>query len=272
VFVGQIERGWQALREVRELWREQNNLPMLADSLSNSALTSFYLGRFDEAIQCAEEALQLSRSIANRWGQSHASGMLGYTLHEVGRLGEAAERWESSVALGAESGLVSTQMGIRADLAWLYGSVGALERGIEHARAADAHSAKVFLLWRPWTAAVLARLLMLVGDFDEAGRALEEGLNQMTQDYFTRLLLSGAAAVALAQGELALAGGDYTRAVDRADELAHHLQSFGARPFISDALLLKGRALRAAERLDEAAAALNEARSRAESLGSRRGL
>ena len=198
VFVGEIERGRAALSEVRAVWQSLGNLPMLADNLSNSALTSFYVGEYDEAIRLGEEALRLSRSIGNKWGQSHALGLTGYALQEIGRMGEALAAWESSVELGEQAGLVTVQIGIHTDLAWLYGSLGVLERALELARLALAISEKVLAIWSPWASAVQARWLLLTGNIDEAEQVVQVGCQGRMQDYFTRLLMSGGVGAASA--------------------------------------------------------------------------
>jgi tetratricopeptide (TPR) repeat protein len=73
--------------------------------------------------------------------------------------------------------------------------------------------------------------------------------------------------VYLAEGELALAKQDYARAITLMDRLVTGLRALGIRPFIPDALYLKGRAYMAEGRLDEADMVLAEARAEADVLG-----
>ena len=54
------------------------------------------------------------------------------------------------------------------------------------------------------------------------------------------------------------------------DEFAARLRKFGVRTSLADALYLKGKALLAQNRTDEADETLNQARAEAEALGSRR--
>ncbi|HLF27559.1 MAG TPA: hypothetical protein VJG32_14590 [Anaerolineae bacterium] len=272
LFVGQVKRGWAALREVSELWRELGNLPMLSDSLSNSTLVCNYLGEYDEALRLGQEAVQISQSIGNRWGQSHALGMLGYTYQEIGWLGDTVAAWESSVQLGGESGLTSTQIGIRADLAWVYGYLGMREHALELARLALDQADMLLPMWRPWAVANLARLLLLNGEVAAAENLLRTGCQGRVLDHFSRLLISGAVAIPLAQGELALARQDAARAISLMEELLTHLRNIGVQTFVADALHLKGRAFQAQGEVDRAYATLAEGRAQAESLGSRRSL
>ena len=270
--VGQLERALAALREAGELWQELGNLPMLADSRATSAMYLFYAGRLPEAIAAAEEALRLSRSIQNLWGQAFAWGMLGYASQELGLMGQAAQAWEESYRLGEPSGLVVARVYIAADLAWLYATLGAIDRGIELATQAADSSARIIPTWRPWPIAVLARLHLLEGNVEQAEALIQAGCVGTLPYHFNRLLRSGAAAVFLAQAELALARGDQVRAVSLMVDLAAYLRSIGAGTFLPDALYLRGKALLAQDRLDDAHAALVEAHAASEAIGSRRTL
>jgi len=267
---GQPGRALVTLQEASELWRELGNLPMLADSRSTSALYLFYAGRLVEAVAAAEEGLRISRSIDNLWGQAFGYGMLGYPCFELGQMGRAIEAWEESIRLGEPSGLMVTMVYIRADLAWVYGTLGAIERGIELATQAADNSARIIPTWRAWPLAVLARLHLLNGNPEQAEFIIKGGCQGTLEQYFTRLLRSGASAVFLAQAELALARGDYARAASVTDDLSAYLRSIGAGAFLPDALCLKGKALLAQDRVDDAHTALVEARAASEAIGSRR--
>ena len=272
LFDGQTQRGLAALREARELWQALGNVPMLADSHSSAALIHFYIGEYDRAIALASEGLRLSQSISNLWGQTHGWGMLGYPLQELGEMDKAIEAWEASVRFAEPGGLVAALIGIRVDLAWLYGTLGAIDHGLETAHLALARTVAALSHWRPWVMAVLARLYLLKGDRAQAEAAVRDCGQIPLRDLFARLLWSGANAVVLADGELALAQGDTARVASLMDNLLPHLRSLGARAFLSDALHLKGKALLAQGRLDDAQPVLADARAAAESIGSRRAL
>ena len=76
----------------------------------------------------------------------------------------------------------------------------------------------------------------------------------------------------LVLSELALARGEAEAALALADDMERSLRVVTVRLFRTDALLLRGRALRLAGRPAEAQAALAAARAEAEALGSRRTL
>src|SRR5262249_39250434 len=72
------------------------------------------------------------------------------------------------------------------------------------------------------------------------------------------------------EAELALAAGQPQSALAQMDSLIAHYHRSGLQMFITDALLMRGRALAAAGRPSEAEAALEAARAKAEQLGSLR--
>ncbi|MBI1879193.1 MAG: tetratricopeptide repeat protein [Chloroflexi bacterium] len=67
-FSGRLDRAGESLREASDLWRELNNLPMLAHSLAGSASLAVDTGDYDLALTFSEEACQISQAIANLWG------------------------------------------------------------------------------------------------------------------------------------------------------------------------------------------------------------
>jgi tetratricopeptide (TPR) repeat protein len=166
--------------------------------------------------------------------------------------------------------MVAQLSGTRAELGWAYGQIGATERGLELARQADMFAEIKIPILRAWTRAILARLHLLRGEIDAAEAALA-GLAgfyevQRAWSYITPYWVD----VGLAQAELALAQGDYDRTIGLADELYGEVIRLDVRPYRADLQWLKGRALLALGRLDEAHIALSQAHADAEAIGSRR--
>ena len=67
---GRKADAWSALGESRELWRALGNMPMLADNLNSSADFYFTGGEHDKAVEASEEAIRVSRSVGNLWGEA----------------------------------------------------------------------------------------------------------------------------------------------------------------------------------------------------------
>ncbi len=71
---GKLEQGRAGLQQAGDLWRELDNQPMLADSLSNSGLWRMLEGDFAGSIAAYDEAYAISQRIQNVWGQAYSRG------------------------------------------------------------------------------------------------------------------------------------------------------------------------------------------------------
>ena len=103
--VGEVEMANQAYENAERLWREFNNLPMVADGLSARVPSKYVFGQFEEAIETADEAHRISRSIGNLWGEAFSTMMLGFVYRDLGETTRALEEAESSIRVGATGGL-----------------------------------------------------------------------------------------------------------------------------------------------------------------------
>ncbi len=266
---GQLERGKSALEEAREIWRELGNMPMLADSLSASTLMHFYAGEYDQALAFSGEALRISESIGNLWGQSFSRLASGFIHFEHGEPEKAITTMEDCIRYGKQAGFIVVEIWTRSDLAWVYASLGAIDRGLELARLARAKAEAQFQTWRPFAHAVLARLYLLDGNLPEAEASLKRAEDTLNREEF---IWGGEFLWLTAGGEMALAKKDFTRAVSVADELIAKIRKHDFRIFLPEALFLKGIALVSQNKMDEASENFSLARAEAEALDSRRTL
>ncbi|MGH2521737.1 MAG: hypothetical protein ACRDH2_04455 [Anaerolineales bacterium] len=261
---GQPHRAVEALEEAQILWRELGNQPMLADSLSSLSLFHYFGGKLEQALTLAKEAHQISRAIGNLWGQSYSLWHIGLIGAERGDMAQAVEALSESERLGEQAGFAIAEVAVRAQLSLIYGTLGLVASGLELAHLALARS-EMLISWRYFPLASLIFLNILNGDLPTAEAALiqcETGL----RDPFARNYL------VLAEVDLRLAQQKYAETIKLTDELDTSLRQSGMRVFLPSALDYKGRALLALDRLDEAEAALTEARAEAEAIGSRRSL
>ncbi len=268
IAVNEWARAWETVEEAIALWRELDTRPMLSDSLSLASIIYLRAGHYERALTAVHEALAISQGIGNRWGQVSSLVYGSYAYFERGEIDQAIQVMEEAIRLGGQIGLAFGRIVPAADLGWAYGTLGAVERGLASARQAQAWSANERLpLLRAYPHLILARLHVLADDLPAAEAALEEGHRELKPEgvqMFSPIFL------ALADGELALAKRDYARAIQTVDQLLAHLETTQTRAFIPDALYLKGQALSALERIDEACEVLSQARAKAETLGSRR--
>jgi ATP/maltotriose-dependent transcriptional regulator MalT len=173
---------------------------------------------------------------------------------------------EDSIRLGERAGFIVPQAWTQADLAAVYGSLGAIEQGLETARRALDIAETQLSVFRPWVLAVLAQLHLRNGNSTEAEAAIEQGREDLYGADSPLFLLP----CRLAEAELALRRGNYERTLAVTDDLLADLQEFGARMYIPQALYVQGQALLGLDETEEAQARLAEARAEAEAMGARR--
>jgi tetratricopeptide (TPR) repeat protein len=114
----------------------------------------------------------------------------------------------------------------------------------------------------------MSRFHLLEGDLASAQDKLEKSLPIMRKDLPPTPIFAPIEA-RLTFGQIYLAGEQPDKAFECAEELLSYLARFQVRPFRPDALHLKGQALLAQDRPQEARAVLAEAQSEAEELGCR---
>lgn len=265
-FNGQLDRARAAYDEATELWRDLNNLPMLTDSLSGLAGATMHGGDYDLALTFSEEAARISQSIDNLWGQSYSKITIGYIYWERGQPDQAVAVMEECLRLSELANYVVPQAFTRVDLAGVYRSLGAVERGLELTRQALTVAEKQMPNMRPYVLARLAQLQLEQDNLDEAelaiGRAKTDPYRDAAPIFFQLVIMADA--------ELALRQGAYERALAVTHGLLATLRDFGMRAFIPQVLYLQGQALLGAGQTEAARAALVEARTEAEAIGSRR--
>lgn len=265
LYSGQIDKSREALREANQLWREMDNLPMLADSLASLATAQVLAGEFGEATVLSEQAYAISLSIGNLWGQSYSSWKIGLAYWERGDISLAISTMEDSVHLGEMAGFLPPQANTRAELATLYGELGAVEQGLELAGLA-LHIAET---QNPAQVGhglgVRARLQLLAGDVAGAQAAIDRAA---TDPYWASWPVMFHPVI-LARAELALKQGQWAQALALIDPFLEELRHCGLRLRIPLALYLQARALRGLGQGGAARDGLIEARAMAEAIGSR---
>jgi tetratricopeptide (TPR) repeat protein len=263
---GHLDRARESLQEASDLWRELNNLPMLADSLASSVELALWVGDYNLALTFSEEAFQISQSIANLWGQSHSKIAVGYIYWDRGQPDQAIAVMQECLHLSELAHYITPQVLTRVDLATVYGSLGALEQGLQTARPALAVAETHIPILRPYVLTKLAQLHLQHGQLSEAGAAIEQGKKvtdrEVTPIYFQFVIL--------AEAELALRQGNHERALLLIDDVVATLNQFGMRAYIPEALYLRGQILKGMGQVEAAHKAMLEAQAEAEAIGSRR--
>jgi tetratricopeptide (TPR) repeat protein len=263
---GPIDKARAALHKASEMWRELGNLPMLADCLGSAAASHCFYGEYDRAIELSAEALQISRSINNSWGQSFSQWIVGRAFWERGEPSRAIATMQESIRFGEMAHFVVPQVFTRADLADLYGDMGALNLGLETARLALSVAETQIPMARTHCLGVIARLHVLESNLSEAAATVHTAQQVPVQYIWPGYFVP----VPLADGELALKQGDFERAMKVTDELFAQLVESGIRLHLPYVLYMQGQALLGLGQEENARQHLLESRSLAEEMGSRR--
>ncbi|MBI5649826.1 MAG: hypothetical protein HZC40_05165 [Chloroflexi bacterium] len=259
------ERGIELNLQARQMWREMNIAPMIADNLSYAAMIYIALARYQDAIAAAEEAYALSLSIGNVWGQAFSQSWVGEAYRAIGHVAQAITSMEDAIRT-AVSGFQAPLAFTRADLGALYGDLGMIARGIELAELAyraGRNQAQVMVIW---TAAQLGHLYLRDGQIARAATYIAEATETITPTDHESLF--GAANI-LAEAELMLAQNDYPRAIAACDRFIEYKHSHRLRQDLPNALYIKGIALCKSGNTNEAMMILNAARVEAEDTNAR---
>ena len=259
-----IAQAQEALNEANTMWREFNNLPMLADNLSASSLVWFAAGAYQEAIARSQEARQISESIDNLWGQAFSQNWVGWSYWEIGQPDQAITAMEDSIRLGELAGYLPPKAIVRASLAIVLGKLGDIEAGFKLIHEAVTVAQKQLLLFQGYTLAELAELHLLNGNLAEAEAAIQQAKKGSASEglpiFFKYVILTDI--------ELALKQKAYKRAVSMATNLLADLRQFEVQVYIPRALYLQGQAFLALDQTQVAYNCLQEARVEAETIGS----
>jgi tetratricopeptide (TPR) repeat protein len=261
---GRVDQGMAAVSEARSIWRELNNLPMLTDNLSTTALVHHHAGEFDAALELANEAHEISRRIGNRWGQAYSQGVRGYVFMERGEIDHALAALNEAIEFGHESFIV-VKVVAGSLVSTIYRLLGAFDRSLEISRATVALGETQSTFWLAQALGSLARLQIDQGEYDQAAATIARASKALTPaNRFTYSYLLN-----MAECELALARAHYADAIEKADGAIEGLRQRRGYTLVPYMLCYKGAALAALNRIDEAQQVLTEALRQAQTLGAR---
>jgi tetratricopeptide (TPR) repeat protein len=266
LFLGQLSQAQGSAREARQIWRELENQPMLADNLALASRIAIFRGHYDQALTYSDEAFEISQATDNVWGQSYSRFQVGNVYWDYGQPAEAITVTEDALRLSELAGFVAGQVVTQATLAVIYAGLGAAERGIELVDQALGVVATAAQFHRASILAAKAQIYLLHGNLAEAETALGQAKTDPNRTDIPIYFLP----VILADSELALRQKDYARTVAITDDLLATLDKYGMRTYLSDGLYLQGQALLALGQEETAYDRLLEARAVAESIGLRR--
>jgi tetratricopeptide (TPR) repeat protein len=255
-----FEEAEMRLAEAAGLWRELGNMPMLNDNLNTLLLNNFWSGTYKNALEIAQESLEVSRTTKNIWAQCWPRHLQGQIWFEYGEIDKAMDEMEASIHLAQEANAPIHTKWYSADLCWAYIQIGSVQKGMDLYRATRVSNQELPALtaWTP-TAVAYALCEIATGQLDLAASTLAaRHLSNSFSDY----------ALKLAHSKLALARKDPTQAIAILDPVLEHIRQFKINQY-SEALYLKGQAHLMNNEGDLAKAQFEQAHLAAEALGSR---
>ncbi len=251
--LGQSDLALQALEEARPIFRELNNLPMLADNLASTALLHAILAQFDLGIERSREALAISEQTGNLWGQSYGRIAIGLAYFTRGELGPAIRETTLCIDISEQAGFLYPQIAMRANLAIAYVQAGDLPTAAGLAQRVHSLEQANPLPGQSSGEPTLALIAVRRGDLEEAKRRLagwETGAG-----FIVEKMMDSPVSLAVALPEYHLAQKDYDRTLAVVDEFTVALERFEWRALHGHLLLTRARALRGLGRQAEARAA-----------------
>jgi len=258
----QFEESEARLIEAAGLWRELGNMTMLNDNLNTLLLNLVWSGKYEKALEIAQESLEVSRTTKNVWAQCWPHHLQGQIWFEYGEIDKALDELDASVRLAVEANAPIHTKWYGANLCWAYIQIGAVQKGMDLYRTTRVPNQELPMpaAWTP-TAVSYALCEMATGQLDLAASTLgARHLGNTIMDY----------ALKLAQCRLALARKDHAQAIAIIDPVVEDSRQFKAGQYLPEALFLKGQTHLMSGEGDLAKAAFEQARLAAEAIGSRR--
>jgi class 3 adenylate cyclase/tetratricopeptide (TPR) repeat protein len=158
-------------------------LPIYATARAFQAETFSALGRFDDALSAATDAVRMATDIAHLPSRALASAMLGHVHAEHGHVDVAVPFLELGLSIGAENGFVHSTVAGGIYLAHALalqgrheGSLATLGQALEAARGG-------YPLLNVWTkfGSLPATVFLAAGQLSEARAEIERGLSLITE-------------------------------------------------------------------------------------------
>lgn len=267
---GLRERGLELANRAIELWKDLDNVPMLADGLSGLGLFRAYSGDFPTALDLSDQSLALSTEIDNPWGMAYAQYVKSMAYWEMGDYLQTMAHGDEAIHLAEAAGFAVPQVAVRAMQAWAMSDLGQYDRALVIAEEAASYARSSLPSWRAMGVAM--QVLVQLARSGRANPAQYDDLHS---------LLSGADKIVfpvaemyalLAEATHQLCLGDGQQAAEFADQIIALQGRLEFKSFAVDARFVRARALRLMGQIDSAWEALEGARDEAESAGSGRTL
>jgi len=250
------------LIEGADLWRELGNMPLLSNNLNAWLLNLVWSGKYEKALDVAQESLKINLVTKNIWNQGWPRNLQGQIWFEYGEIDKALDEMEESIRLAKEANTPVYVAWFGSILCRSYVSMGVVQKGLDLYRSARIPNQDIPLTpGRTGTLVDYAICEIAAGDLDLAASTLDAcHLTHSVWDF----------ALKLAQCRLALARQDHAQAIAIIDPIIEQCRQFKLGQYLPEALFLKGKAHLMNGEPALAKSAFEQARLAAEAIGSRR--
>ena len=262
---GHIHESAKMAAEVRRLWQELNNLPMLINSLGLSSQVAYFQGNYAQSITLGKEGFNLGQAIGNPFAQAYAGAFAGLAYWKVGQASAGITRLKTCLQLAETVHFSLNQLVSNAYLALILNDLGDRDEALTRAQLAQK------LVEQEWpTARVLIQgilILIQIGQGDLI--AADTLIQQIKSEAFYVAQIGDISLIHLAEAMWLFKNGRYVQALTFIESHLATIHGQEATGFHPNYLFLKAQILIKTNQLVAAHAALQEAQTLARTQNNR---
>jgi class 3 adenylate cyclase/tetratricopeptide (TPR) repeat protein len=262
------QRARTVLDEARKLWIESDNKPMLADNYATCSYVDYLENKFEQAIESASKAYQISKEINNLWGQAYSKISIGWIYFERGEPDLAINTMLECINLSIKAGFLVPLITMNAEVGSIYASFGFANKAREHTKMSMEHlnstqNVSSLPLWEElWLSTYGARTKLYNGEIEEAKAQLDNFDTPLDAPLVLLFTYS-------VYQEIARKMQDYKKVVELAKKIYNAAPS-GTNLFIPQTKYYEGDAFLHLGRFDDARTILEDVLLELENLSARR--
>jgi class 3 adenylate cyclase/tetratricopeptide (TPR) repeat protein len=197
-----IAKGIVLLDEVRAIWHELDNQPMLADSTTMTGFSLLMIGDYKSALETFEELERLSQAINNTWNLNSSKLFIGMSALQVGEIDRGITYANKAIELGEQLGLHANVLLAKAMLAGVYSLFGKCDDAMELALDAYQRREEAPDFERPLILGLVCAAYVRCQAFSQAEEVLEslsEYERSSGNDWFAAFIIGAEAELALSK-------------------------------------------------------------------------
>jgi predicted ATPase len=264
-----MDEGRMRLEESSKICKEIGDKVTEADNLHSLGLYYNWKGEFNRAKEDLNKALALAEEVGAIPSIIFKLFVLSMVLAGNGQYNDAISTGQRCIQLARDSGLVSEVSMVLNVLGWIYHDLSNIEIALkynnESIEIARAHQKEFAYGGVPFALLNLGMDYLYKNDYENAEKCFKEVSSMYHQHPYGWWRVE--AHILLGRGEIALAKGDYTRALKFAEDLLVISEEADAKKYIAKGLKLKAEVLAKMGKIDEAIELMKNAWNLAQQVG-----